>query len=186
MRLFAAIDLNDAARGAIARLQRRLSERLGGARSPKWVDPFRMHVTLVFLGEVADAQVPGIVEVLSSSIDAPRFAITFQGLGVFPPRGAPRVLWLAVSQGAEALAAVHRHVVGRLERLEWTLEDRPFQPHVTLARWRDSRPSDRASALGLAIDDPVATVDIASVTLYQSRLSAAGPTYTALARATLK
>ena len=185
MRLFTAIDLDDAARDAVARLQRRLSERPSGDRSLKWVDPSRMHLTLVFLGEVADARVPAIVESLSPPIDVPRFAIAFQGLGVFPPRGAPRVLWLGVAQGAAALAAVQGHVVKRLESLGVALEDRPFHPHLTLARWRDSRPSDRTRALAAGINEPIAPLGVDSIALYQSRLSSAGSTYTVLARATL-
>jgi 2'-5' RNA ligase len=185
LRLFTAIDLDDGARDAVARLQRRLAERLGGDQSLKWVDPSRMHLTLVFLGEVADARVPAIVEILSSPIDAPRFAIAFQGLGVFPPRGAPRVLWLDVAQGGAALATVHGHVVKRLASLGVALEDGAFRPHLTLARWRDSRPSDRARALAGGVSEPIAVLGVDSIALYQSRLSSAGPTYTALARATL-
>jgi 2'-5' RNA ligase len=185
LRLFTAIDLDDGARDAVARLQRRLSERLTGDRSLKWVEPSRMHLTMVFLGEVADARVPAIIESLSSPIDARRFAIAFRGLGVFPPRGAPRVLWLNVAQGADALATVHGHVVKRLERLGVALEDRPFHPHLTLARWRDSRPSDRTRALVPDTNDPIAPVGVDSIALYQSRLSSAGSAYTVLARATL-
>jgi len=185
MRLFTAIDLDDGARSAVARLQRRLSEQLSGDRSLKWVDPSRMHLTLVFLGEVADARVPAIVDSLSRPIDAPRFAIAFHGLGVFPARGAPRVLWLDVAQGAAALTTVHGHVVTRLETLGVALEDRPFHPHLTLARWRDSRPSDRTRALADGLTDPIAPLGVDSIALYQSRLSWAGSAYTVLARATL-
>jgi 2'-5' RNA ligase len=185
VRLFTAIDLDDGARDAVARLQRRLAERLSGDQSLKWVDPSRMHLTLVFLGDVADARVPAIVASLSSPIDAPRFAIAFQGLGVFPPRGAPRVLWLGVAQGGAALATVHGHVATRLESLGVALEDRAFHPHLTLGRWRDSRPSDRARALAAGISGPIAPLGVDSIALYQSRLSSAGSTYTALARATL-
>jgi len=185
MRLFTAIDLDERTRDAVARLQRRLTERLSGDRSLKWVDPARMHLTVVFLGEIADARVPLIVDSLSVPIEASRFAIAFQGLGVFPPRGAPRVLWLDVAQGTGALATVHRHVVERLKSLDVTLEDRPFHPHLTLARWRDSRPSDRTRALAAEIHEPIAPLGIDSIALYQSRLSSAGSTYTVLARATL-
>ena len=79
---------------------------------------------------------------------------------------------------------------GRLSRL---LEDagmpregRPFSAHLTLARWRDSRPSDRRRAAALDRPMVIARSIVDHATLYRSQLSSDGPTYTALARATLK
>jgi 2'-5' RNA ligase len=141
-------------------------------------------VTLAFLGEIAERDVPAIVEALSVSIDARPFAAEFQGLGVFPPRGAPRGLWLGVGRGESEIVQLQQEVAARLERLGVTLEPRPFHPHLTLARWRTSRPADRERVLS-ADSRAVARVNVDRVALYQSRLSPAGPAYTSLARATL-
>ena len=191
MRLFVALDLDDDAIQAIAAVQQRVAKALEANRSITQVDPARMHLTLVFLGEIAEATVPAIVDTLSASIDVRQFAAEFQGLGVFPTRGAPRVLWLGVAAGAEQIVEVQRAVASRVERLGVALERRPFHPHLTLARWRTSRtsrtsrPSDRQRALSIDTHKPVARVNIDHATLYQSRRSPAGPTYTALTRANL-
>ena len=62
---------------------------------------------------------------------------------------------------------------------------RPFSPHLTLGRWRESRSADRRRALASTTPEAIARVDVTGATLYQSRLSSTGPTYTALAHATL-
>jgi RNA 2',3'-cyclic 3'-phosphodiesterase len=185
MRLFVAIDLDDVARAAIAQTQRRLAEILDTDRSLKWVSPAHMHLTLAFLGEIAEPVVPAIVENLSLNIDARPFTAVFRNLGVFPPRGAPRVLWLGVGDGASDVVGAQRVVADRVADAGVALDRRPFHPHLTLARWRSSRPKDARRALAVGPETPTARVDVDHVTLYQSRLTSAGPVYTSLARATL-
>jgi 2'-5' RNA ligase len=185
VRLFVAIDLDEEARLAIAVLQQRLVKALGAEGSLKIVDPEHMHLTLAFLGEIAEPAVPAIVDVLSIIIDVRPFAAGFQGLGVFPPRGAPRVLWIGVDEGAKPLVQVQREVADRVTRLDVALEPRPFHPHLTLARWRSSHPTDRPRVLSADSRTAVARVSVDHITLYQSRLSPAGPTHTALTRANL-
>ena len=184
LRLFVALDLDDDARVMIAAWQHRVTQALAADRSIRMVDPARMHVTMAFLGEIAEGDVPAIVDALSVSIETRPFAVEFQGLGVFPPRGAPRVLWLGVGRGENEIVQLQREVVARLERLSVTLEPRPFHPHLTMARWRTSRPAARERVLSAGAR-AVARVNVGHVTLYQSRLSPAGAAYAALARATL-
>jgi RNA 2',3'-cyclic 3'-phosphodiesterase len=109
----------------------------------------------------------------------------FDGLGAFPPREALRVLWIGVGAGAAAVIELQRVLAQRIAALGIPLEDRPFHPHLTLARWRESRSPDRQRALAHAPKGAVARAHITGATLYQSRLSPSGPSYTALARANL-
>lgn len=185
MRLFVAIDLDDIARQAIAQTQRRMAEILETDRSMKWVSPAHVHLTLAFLGEIAGPAVPALVTALSVNIDARPFAAVFQKLGVFPPRGAPRVLWLGVADGASEVIETQRVVTGRVAQAGVPPEGRPFNPHLTLARWRSSRPDAARRTLAAAPHTPIARVNVDHVTLYESRLTPAGPVHTALARATL-
>ena len=185
MRLFIAIDLDDA-RSAIADEQRRLKAALDDSRSAiKWVRPDHMHLTLVFLGEVPEARAPAIVEAIGQPVAQPPFDLEFGGIGVFPPRGAPNVLWVGAAAGEAGSIQLQRELADRVQRLGIALERRPFHPHLTLARWKTSRGADRARALAAGRDRPIATVHVDHATLYQSRLSPTGPTYTPLARATL-
>ncbi|HXI32185.1 MAG TPA: RNA 2',3'-cyclic phosphodiesterase [Vicinamibacterales bacterium] len=186
MRLFIAADLPDTIRVALAAEHRRIGSALAESGSSlKWVKPEQAHLTLVFIGNVDDARVPAVVEAIRADIDAPPIDAVFEGAGVFPPRGAPRVLWIGVGAGAGELVDLQRVLASRIAALGLPLEDRAFHPHLTLARWRESRPADRDRALAAAPRGVVGRARIDGATLYQSRLSPAGPSYTALARATL-
>ena len=201
VRLFVAIDLDDHARQAIAAEQTRLKQAMMGSGRVllRWVRPEQLHVTLVFLGSVSavgrapgDAAASGasaVVEALGQDVDAARFRIVFAGLGLFPPSGAPAVLWLGVTTGRREVAMVRRQIADRLARIGPARADaraRPFHPHLTLARWRTAKPSDRERVLAADRGAEVAGVDVSAVTLYESRLSSAGPSYTALATAKLR
>lgn len=187
MRLFVAIDLDEDARQAIGAEQKRIAKAIDDDRSAlKWIDPAQMHLTLAFLGEIADRAAPPLVDAMSAALDVAPFVAVFQHLGVFPTSRAPRVLWLGVTQGARELATVQRTVADRLRPLAAALDERPFHAHLTLARWRTSRPRDATRALSCDRHTIVARTAIDRVTLYRSRLSTSGPSYTPLARATLK
>ena len=186
MRLFIAIELDDGARHAIAAEQTRLKAALGDGRSAlKWIRPEHMHLTLAFLGEVEDGLAQALDEAIGQPVQADRFAIVFGGLGVFPPGGAPRVLWLGLTAGARAVNAVQAEIAARVARLGIALERRPFHPHLTLARWRTSRPSDRRRVAAADSPHDIARIEIHEVSLIHSRLSPAGPAYVTLARGPL-
>ncbi|HMF97606.1 MAG TPA: RNA 2',3'-cyclic phosphodiesterase [Vicinamibacterales bacterium] len=186
MRLFIAADLPDSVRDALAAEQKRLSAALAGSGSSlTWVRPEHAHLTLVFIGNVDDARVQAVADAIAVDVEAPPFEAVFEGAGVFPPRGAPRVLWIGVTAGAGELSHLQRILAARIAALRLPIEDRAFHPHLTLARWRESRSADRERALAAARRRVVARARISAATLYQSRLSPAGPTYTALSRANL-
>jgi RNA 2',3'-cyclic 3'-phosphodiesterase len=186
VRLFAAIDLSAATRAAIAAEQQRIRTALGSAGDAlKWVRPGNMHLTLVFLGHVDDERVPPLVDDFGRDIDLRPFEMTFAGIGAFPERGAPRVLWAGVGAATDAVIAVQRELAARVSRHGVTLEARDFHPHLTLARWSASRPSDRARVRAAAAAAILARQRVAAATLYQSQLLPSGARYTALAHANL-
>jgi 2'-5' RNA ligase len=185
MRLFIAIDLDEAAREAIAVEQARLKKAIGDRSPLKWVRDEQMHLTLVFLGEVPEDRAPRLIQTVEEPIDQPAFDASFEGVGMFPPHGAPRVLWIGVAAGAQKMIALQRELAGRMRQLGIALEDRPFHPHLTLARWRESGSADRRRIGETTKATTIARVRIDHATLYRSRLSPSGSTYTPLARATL-
>jgi len=186
MRLFIAVDLSDDAREAIAAEQKRMAAALGGTQtSLKWVKPEHAHLTLVFLGNVDAARGDVVIEAIGGDVDLAPFDMVLEGAGAFPPRGAPRVLWIGTTAGATELAALQLRLSSRVAGLGVELEARPFHPHLTLGRWRESRPSDRARALAVAPSGAIARVHVGHATLYQSRLSSSGAAYGALTRANL-
>jgi len=184
MRLFAAVELSDDARAAITAEQQRIATALGAvARSLRFVRAAHMHLTLAFIGEIAEVRAGPIVEVMSGDIAQAPFQLVFGGVGTFPPDGAPRVLWLGVVQGAQEITELGALVARRLVAVGVAVEPRPFRPHLTLARWRERSRAGRPQLPEST--HPAAHLDVEAVTLYQSRLSPAGPSYTALARARL-
>jgi 2'-5' RNA ligase len=187
MRLFIAVDLDDEARAAMASAQKRLAAGMGDASrsSLKWIPPDRLHLTLVFLGEVDEARARAVTEAMGASVAHAPFDLAYVGAGVFPARGAPKVLWAGVGAGAREVIDLERALAARVAEVGHRIEGRPFSPHLTLARWRESRGADRARALAAAPEGTIARVRVDHATLYQSRISSAGPTYTPLARANL-
>jgi RNA 2',3'-cyclic 3'-phosphodiesterase len=183
VRLFVAIDLDGEARQSIAAEQRRLAAALDGSRSMKWIAPAQMHLTLVFLGEMAEAAVLPIVEAMSTPVGIRPFAVEFGGVGMFPSHGAPRILWLGLRRGEALVVETHRQVAARLER--WVPSALLFHPHLTLARWRTPRGGEGRRVLALDRAQAAARLTVDHINLYESRLSPAGPTYTTLARANL-
>jgi RNA 2',3'-cyclic 3'-phosphodiesterase len=177
-RLFAAIELGADAQQKIAAEQARLAKTLRGS-SLRWAKSDQMHITLVFIGEVPDDRAARIIEMMREAIAHQPFQFELAGTGTFPPRGAPRALWIGVRSGADDVVRVQALVAERLEGAGVERERRPFSPHVTLARWRDSRPSDRPRATNSS-PPTIARVDVNVVTLFQSRVSSAGSTYTRL------
>src|SRR6266545_7776575 len=111
MRLFVAIDLPPDARLAIVNEQHRIASALTSVRL---VNAEQMHVTLVFLGDVPDARVAAVVETIKLDVEMPPFDIVFGGAGVFPPRGAPRALWIGINEGQDRVIALQQILADRL------------------------------------------------------------------------
>ena len=87
MRLFAAIELDDAARAGVVSEQQRLRRLLGASGGPKWIALERMHVTIAFLGNVEEPLLAPVVHALSTPINFAPFALRFVGLECFPAAG---------------------------------------------------------------------------------------------------
>jgi RNA 2',3'-cyclic 3'-phosphodiesterase len=187
VRLFVAIELEAAARALVAAEQNRL-KRAAGSDGLRWVDESHLHLTLVFLGEVAEPEVAAVTRAVSEPIPLKPFVLSLGGVGVFPSRGAPRVLWLGAAAGGTETAAVQRAVAERVISCGIRIEDRPFHPHLTLARWRDPGSGRRAARQLTAKGQrptEVARVEVTHTTLFRSTLSPRGSTYTRLATAPL-
>ncbi len=187
MRLFVAIDIDEAARQALGNLQRQVGEALGDHRADlTWVRPEHQHLTLAFVGDVDEPQAARIGDAVARPIARAPFAADVGGLGIFPPQGAPRVLWVGLRRGAAETTEVADEVAQRLRAIGVHLEGREFRPHLTLGRWRTARGPDRRRLERLHAREVIATIRVESVTLYLSRPSASGPAYTPLARGPLQ
>lgn len=177
MRAFIAVDIPDALRDELARLQQRIASRLpGGIR---WVSPGHIHVTLKFLGSIPAARVAALSTALEE-VTVTSCALAVGGLGAFPSSRGAKVLWAGVDGGGD-LAALYAQVAAALARIGIAPEQRPFAPHLTLGRVRDHRIRRELAPL---IDehgrDRLGRYPAEAVRLYRSDLSPAGPHYTVL------
>lgn len=137
MRAFIAVELDRQVIDKIAAVTDQLKSALAGIR---WVAKTNFHLTLKFLGNIGDAQVDPIDEALQGQFRLfPRFTINAKGLGVFPERGRPKILWVGLT--GNELAGLAAKVQSSLLPLGFAPEQRSFTPHLTIGRWRDS---DRA------------------------------------------
>ena len=187
MRLFLAADLDAAARASVAEAVTRFrdsSERdhPGCTRDVRWVDARNLHLTLHFLGEVDEGRLPSLTEAIAPALDLEPPRIGLAGWGVFPPKAPAKVIWVGVSEGAGALDCAHRVLADRLRSAGVAIEPRPFSPHLTVGRVRAASGPLWARLTGRMPSDGICEWALQACTLFQSRLSAAGPTYRALLR----
>lgn len=187
MRLFVAIELGATIVAEAATLVDALKRRVGSVSHAKltWVDPARMHLTVRFIGEVDDAGSARVEQALTPPIPVAPFTLTPEGLRAFPGQGRPRVIACDISTGREQLLQVEVAVSARLESIDIPREARPYSPHITLARVRDAGRLRARDFLDGLEDVSLGTTRVEAITLFQSRLSPKGPTYTALTRTPL-
>jgi RNA 2',3'-cyclic 3'-phosphodiesterase len=189
MRLFVAVDPDAAVRQRAVEIGDRVVRawRASGAHRPavSWVKPENLHLTLRFLGEVDDARAEDLARWLKEPLTVPACEVEFSGLGVFPPGGPPRVIWIGVSQGAPELERLAAEIERHLESWGFGRADRSFQSHLTIGRCRQPlTASARDELLGVRAGH-VGRCRIEEVVLYRSLLSPAGSRYVAIARAPL-
>ncbi len=189
MRLFVALDLEDAIRARIATF---LDGIRGFAPEARWVRLASLHVTLKFIGEWDRDRLQEL-ETALAAIHCAATQIAFRGYGFFPTQRSARVFWVGIDADP-GLAALAGKVDQACAALGMAREERAFSPHLTLARGnsgapgrrKDDRPNRRFERLQekLAV---VPTPEFGRMTareffLYESKLSPAGSQYTKLKR----
>jgi 2'-5' RNA ligase len=188
--LFVAVPVANEIRDAI----RGIMETVAGASideraygQPRWVRVEGLHLTLRFLGATPDERQPALAEALAAAaVGSAPFRIVLSGGGAFPDPHRPRVLWIGISEGAPQLADLVRRLDIGLVPLGWPQENRPFAPHLTLAR-TDGVPGADEKARRLAeVADGISLEWRADrIVLYKSLLGHGPAHYQALATADL-
>ena len=147
----------------------------------RWVSSDNLHITLKFLGDVDEARLPGMSFALKAALASETsFSAAMEGSGTFPHSGAPRVVWVGLSQGGSRLTRLAHRVDTALAGLGFPAETRPFRPHVTIGRVKTPR---NIRPLLEAIEaDPFEgeRFSVESVHLMKSVLTPAGPQYSVL------
>lgn len=169
IRLFVAYDMPDDVRMLICGM----GATIPGARA---VPAEQLHLTLKFIGDVEGSMLADIRRALAQ-ISTPPLIISLRGVGHFPPRGNPRVLWCGISPEMETIQ-LRNSIEKSLADIGIPRERRKFSPHVTLARLRNS-PLKRVTqflAGNSMFETPSFRVD--TFRLYSSSLSHGGAVHT--------
>ena len=181
-RTFLALELPAPVNNALRRRIERLATTIPEVR---WVDPESLHLTLVFLGELDDAQLESATQAAShiAGSDAP-FELRLAGLGTFGSAGSPRVVWVGLAGERTRLLALQDALVDDLAARGFPREERPFAPHLTLARIKKPLPDSALAALSRTLAEPAinASWQADAISVMKSEPARPAARYTTLSR----
>jgi RNA 2',3'-cyclic 3'-phosphodiesterase len=188
MRLFTAIELPAPVRDHLAGLVREWAENWGEellGRSNEdyprasWVRPENLHITLKFLSEVAEPDVPKVCDALSGCAAPGPMRLSADHLECLPPRGPVRVIAAGVGGDVGRLALLHQEIERACDKVGIAPERREYRPHITLARAKVPLPRHVRERLAVAgarhLPSPV--FEAREFVLMESRLRREGAEY---------
>jgi 2'-5' RNA ligase len=189
MRLFLAVEPDRTAAAALGRTLTDVQNALGEAASGlRWTPAQNVHVTLHFLGEVDRVRYERLVRELGHTVAQAPFVVRFAPLEVFPGEGPPRVVWLSLAAPCPELHGLRDRVGAGVARSGWMLDERPFTPHLTLARVPDRERRRVARLREQLVAAPATPVEwtVDRVLLFRSDLSGPVPRYEAIHEIAMK
>jgi RNA 2',3'-cyclic 3'-phosphodiesterase len=189
MRLFVALGLPADWRAAAVEVRRALESSLDteAARALRWVDPALLHLTLRFLGEFPDTEVPTLQAALQRTINDIDLELSLAEVGGFGGRNRLQVIWLGLAGDVEGLRTLAEQVDRACVEVGAPPEARGFQPHVTIARVRERTAPDIRRTLAATLEGlapPAAPLAFRprEIALVRSHLGNGPPRYQVLSR----
>ena len=189
VRSFIAIELPDELKPELSQLVAQLKS--GEHSWVKWVDPYSIHLTLKFLGNVAVDMlddITGVIEEAAQGI-AP-FRLEVKDLGVFPNLRRVQVAWVGISGEVDKLAQLQQRIESNLAPLGFAPESRPFVPHLTLARLRYQALLAERQRFGQLITgtrfEATHNIKVNAISLMRSQLTREGAIYSRISSVGLK
>jgi RNA 2',3'-cyclic 3'-phosphodiesterase len=179
IRAFLAIELPEALRAGLARVQEELKRSRADVR---WVTPGNIHLTLKFFGNVPDDEIDALAQAArGAAAETTPLQLQVTAVGAFPSPNAPRVVWLGLGGDLVPLTQLFYRLEKAFAALGYPPEGRAFNPHLTLGRVKSPANRDKLARMLEKlppVDWPPFTVK--ELTLFQSDLSPQGSKYTAL------
>lgn len=181
-RLFVAVELTASLRARVRDHIDRLRHTVPDARA-SWAREENLHLTLKFLGDTPVSKVPALSTAIErATAKVSSFDTNVGGCGAFPLSGQPRVLWIGIGDPAGSLARLSSALEDECDQAGFSREERPFHPHLTVARLRHPHGARRLAELHNEMGfDPV-LLSVRDVCLIRSELRSEGSRYTVIAR----
>jgi 2'-5' RNA ligase len=180
MRTFVAIELDEECRRNLATAIEKMAHAVEGI---KWVTPESAHLTLKFIGQLDEKDVPDALEVLESAAARARpFTMRVKGISAFPSKKKPRVIHAPVEESSGVLEELAEAVdAGLAEKLDIEREKRQFKPHITLGRTQKGTSCPPIEKLASEVREPgFGEVEVDEIVLMKSDLTPRGAIYTPL------
>jgi len=177
LRTFIALEIKEDIKKMLVAVQQKIGAETDGI---KWVKPKNMHLTLKFIGPTREDKTDDIsntIENIAGSLNS--FTASVSGFGAFPNRNNPKVIWAGL-KADEVLFKLQTDIDVSLEPLGFVRGKRPFSPHLTIGRVRDSRAKKKLRDVFENIKVDTNSFEAGSITFYKSDLMPDGPVYTVL------
>lgn len=147
-----------------------------------WVKKSKIHLTILFLGEIGPEQSAVIRKILTEeTADLSPTNLRLARLGCFPGFSRPNTLWLGLGGEVEALARLNQKLRQKISQLGIRLDPKPFSAHLTLGRvkrWASrSQRRQIGERLATARIPAGKNFEIEKITFFKSQLMAEGPVY---------
>ncbi|MBM4433091.1 MAG: RNA 2',3'-cyclic phosphodiesterase [Chloroflexi bacterium] len=189
IRSFIAIELSEEVKAELSRLQDKL--KAGRTSGAKWVDPYGIHLTLKFLGNIVAETVGKVTEAMEEAAkEVSPFSLEVKGLGAFPNLNRVQVVWVGVGGEVDKLVNLQKRIDVNLSPLGFAPESRPFTPHLTLARMRNEASQAERQKLGQLIAktsfETSYTFEVGSINLMRSQLTPQGAIYSRIGSVALE
>ncbi len=189
VRVFIALDIPSRGKESLADAIGRLQSAI--PKGVKWVDPGGIHLTLKFLGNVPLPVVEKLLTAMQEAsngfrgeLPGKQLQLQLSGLGTFPNREQARVLWAGTEGDLDSLATLQNLVDQSVATLGYSLEKRPFRPHLTIGRVRDGVPQQLRQSIGQAVLaaelPPTDSWKVDTLHLIRSNLTPSGAIYTSI------
>ena len=181
-RVFCAVELPEDVREGLREHIRRLREAVPEAAA-SWTRVENIHLTLKFFGNVDLARISAISDAAARAVrEFSPLKIGVGGTGVFPKPSRAQVLWIGVSDPSGQLSSLQRQLENECAKKGFEKEDRPYRPHLTIARLRKPEGARRLAETHLQMKfDPV-EIELDELVVFRSELSSKGSRYTAVSQ----
>lgn len=181
LRLFIAAEITGEMRSKLGELIERLSSPKDGV---KWVRPGSIHLTLKFLGSVKEDDLGMVKEAGEEGVSGFKgmddISLAVRGLGTFPGRNRPRVIWVGLDGDVERLGAVRDSLEETFAKIGFPKEGRDFRPHLTLGRVKGGVDRKTIGRIEEMKDIVLGDIVVSGLHLFKSDLRPTGAVYTSL------